>query len=70
MNYQGFFANDVRNVYPPAVTGMPNEVDSSGNPVYQQLDMSKLIPMMVGAIKELSAKVTELETRVTELEAP
>ena len=70
VNYQGFFANDVRNVYPPAVTGMPNEVDSSGNPVYQQLDMSKLIPMMVGAIKELSAKVTELETRVTELEAP
>ena len=70
VNYQGFFANDVRNVYPPAVTGMPNEVDSSGNPVYQQLDMSKLIPMMVGAIKELSAKVTELETRVTVLETP
>ena len=61
VNYQGFFADDVRYVYPPAVTGMPNEVDSSGAPVYQQLDMSKLVPMLVGAIKDLTNKVTALE---------
>jgi len=68
VNYQGFFADDVQTVYPPAVTGMRNDTDSSGNPIYQQLDMTKLIPMMAGAIKELSAKVTSLEARVTTLE--
>jgi hypothetical protein len=70
VNYQGFFAEDVQGVYPPAVTGMRNDTDSSGNPIYQQLDMTKLIPMMAGAIKELSAKVTSLEARVTALEQP
>jgi hypothetical protein len=68
VNYQGFFAEDVQAVYPPAVTGRRDHVDSSGNPIYQQLDMTKLIPMLTGAIKELSAKVTSLEYRVTELE--
>jgi hypothetical protein len=70
VNYQGFFAEDVQAVYPPAVTGRRDHVDSSGNPIYQQLDMTKLIPMLTGAIKELSAKVTSLEARVTALEGP
>ncbi len=61
VNYQGFFADDVQGVYPPAVTGMRNQTDSNGDPVYQQLDMTKLIPMMVGAIQELSEKVEALE---------
>lgn len=69
VNYQGFFAEDVQAVYPPAVTGRRNHTDSSGNPIYQQLDMTKLIPMMAGAIKELSSKVTSLEARVADLEA-
>lgn len=61
VNYQGFFAEDVQAVYPPAVTGRRNHTDSSGNPLYQQLDMSKLVPMLVGAIKELTEKVNTLE---------
>ena len=69
VNYQGFFAEDVQAVYPPAVTGRRDHTDSSGNPIYQQLDMTKLIPMMAGAIKELSSKVTSLEARVADLEA-
>jgi hypothetical protein len=62
VNYQGFFAHDVQAIYPPAVTGMRNQTDSNGDPVYQQLDMTKLIPMMVGAIQELSAKVNTMES--------
>jgi len=69
VNYQGFFAQDVQAVYPPAVTGMLNKTDSNGNPVYQQLDMTKLIPMMVGAIQELSAKVSILEASMNEINA-
>ena len=62
VNYQGFFAHDVQAIYPPAVTGMRNQTDSNGDPVYQQLDMTKLIPMMVGAIQELSEKVNTMES--------
>ena len=69
VNYQGFFADDVQGVYPPAVTGMRNQTDSNGNPIYQQLDMTKLIPMMVGAIQELSSKVSVLEASMNEINA-
>jgi hypothetical protein len=69
VNYQGFFAHDVQAIYPPAVTGMRNQTDSNGDPVYQQLDMTKLIPMMVGAIQELSAKVSVLEASMNEINA-
>lgn len=60
VNYQGFIADEVQEIYPPAVTGISGEV-TNGTSQYQQLDMTKLIPMMVGAIKELSARVSELE---------
>lgn len=65
IDYQGFIASEVQGVYPPAVTGISGEtidIDGTITPVYQHLDMSKLIPMMVGAIKELSARVAALET--------
>tara|TARA_R110002074_G_scaffold399189_1_gene592007 strand:- start:115 stop:918 length:804 start_codon:yes stop_codon:yes gene_type:complete len=64
IDYQGFIASEVQGVYPPAVTGISGEtidIDGTITPVYQHLDMSKLIPMMVGAIKELSARVVALE---------
>lgn len=69
VNYQGFFAGDVQAVYPPAVSGMRNHIDSSGNPIYQQLDMTKLIPMMVGAIQDLSSKVSTLEASINDMNA-
>jgi len=67
VKYQGFIADEVQQVYPPAVHGISGE-EIDGTPKYQQLDMTKLIPMLVGAIKELSTRVTELSARVTELE--
>jgi len=55
VNYQGFIAGEVQEVYPPAVTGISGEIVDS-NPVYQQLDVTKLIPMMVGSIQELNTR--------------
>ena len=55
VNYQGFIAGEVQEVYPPAVTGISGETVDS-NPVYQQLDVTKLIPMMVGSIQELMTR--------------
>jgi hypothetical protein len=60
VNYQGFIADEVQQTYPPAVTGISGET-IDGISKYQHIDMTKLIPMMVGAIKELSERVNKLE---------
>lgn len=50
---QGFIAHEVQGVYDQAVHGQKDAVDENGEPVYQQLDHSKLVPMLVAAIQEL-----------------
>lgn len=61
----GFIAHEVKDVIPNAVTGEKDDVDENNDPIYQQIDQSKLIPIMVAAIQELSRKVVELESRLT-----
>jgi hypothetical protein len=57
----GFLAHEVQTVVPEAVHGTHNEVDADGNPVYQGIDQSKLVPLLVATIKELEARITALE---------
>jgi cytoskeletal protein CcmA (bactofilin family) len=57
----GFLAHEVQSVVPEAVTGTHNEVDDDGNPVYQGIDQSKLVPLLVKTIQELEARITALE---------
>ena len=57
----GFLAHEVQSVVPEAITGTHNEVDGDGNPVYQGIDQSKLVPLLVATIKELEARITALE---------
>ena len=57
----GFFAHEVQSVVPEAISGIKDEVDSNGNPVYQGIDQSKLVPLLVAAVKELITKVETLE---------
>ena len=40
-----------------------------GDPVYQQIDQSKLVPLLTAALQEAIAKIDILETKVTALEA-
>lgn len=65
----GFLAHEVQTVVPEAVTGTHNEVDDDGNPVYQGIDQSKLVPLLTAALQEAIAKIDALETRVDALEA-
>ena len=58
----GFLAHEAQTVVPEAVTGTHNEVDDDGNPVYQGIDQSKLVPLLVATIKELEARITALES--------
>ena len=57
----GFLAHEVQSVVPEAITGTHNEVDDDGNPVYQGIDQSKLVPLLVATIQELEARITALE---------
>jgi hypothetical protein len=57
----GFFAHEVADVVPEAITGTKDAVDDDGNAVYQGIDQSKLVPLLVATIQELEARITQLE---------
>ena len=57
----GFLAHEVQTVVPEAIIGTKDEVDADGNPVYQGIDQSKLVPLLVKTIQELEARITALE---------
>jgi hypothetical protein len=54
-------AHEVQSVVPEAITGKHDEVDDDGNPVYQGIDQSKLVPLLVKTIQELEARIAKLE---------
>ena len=75
----GFFAHEVTAV-PEAITGEKDAVavqadvdkgisDKVGDPIYQQIDQSKLVPLLTAALQEAIAKIETLETKVAALEA-
>jgi len=65
----GFLAHEAATVVPEAVTGEYDAVDEDNNPVYQQIDQSKLVPLLTAALKEAITKIETLETKVAALEA-
>ncbi len=56
----GFIAHEVQTVIPQAVTGEKDGEEMQG------LDMSKLVPVLVAAVQELTAKVEALEEAQTQ----
>jgi len=72
----GFLAHEAQAVVPECVTGTKDEVDADGNPVYQGIDQSKLVPLITAALQEALAEIeslkaanTDLAARITALEA-
>ena len=65
----GFLAHEVQDVVPEAISGTKDEVDDEGNPVYQGIDQSKLVPLLTAALQEAVATIEELKARVAALEA-
>ena len=57
----GFLAHEVQAVVPEAIHGTKDAVDADGNPEYQGIDQSKLVPLLVATIQELEARITALE---------
>lgn len=66
----GFLAHEVADIVPEAITGEHNEVDEDGNPVYQSIDQSKLVPLLTAALQEALSEISDLKTRVAALETP
>jgi hypothetical protein len=61
----GFIAHEVQTVVPEAITGEKDAVDDDGNPIYQGIDQSKLVPLLTAALQEAVAKIESLEARLT-----
>jgi hypothetical protein len=66
---EGFIAHEAQAVVPECVTGEKDAVDEDGNPKYQGIDQSKLVPLLTAALQEAIAKIEALETRLSALEA-
>jgi hypothetical protein len=58
---EGFIAHELADVVPLAVTGEKDAVNEDGSIKPQQVDFSKIVPILVAAIKELTARVEALE---------
>jgi len=70
---EGFIAHELKAVIPLAVMGEKDSMktNESGEvvPDYQRVNRETLIPYLVSAIQELSAKVETLESRIAALES-
>ena len=77
----GFIAHEVSSIVPEAIEGEKDGVITQamldagtlegtvGDPIYQGIDQSKLVPLLTAALQEAIAKIETLETKVAALEA-
>jgi hypothetical protein len=68
-NINGFIAHEVAEVEPIAVTGEKDGLNEDGNPIYQGVDMAKLVPLLTAAIQEQQAIINDLKARIETLES-
>jgi hypothetical protein len=60
---EGFLAHELAEVVPAAVTGEKDAVNEDGSIKSQSIDMSRVVPILVAAIQELTTRVQTLEAR-------
>jgi hypothetical protein len=58
---EGFLAHELAEVVPFAVSGEKDAVNEDGSMKTQGVDLSKLVPILVAAIQELTAEVNALK---------
>ena len=64
-----FIAHELAEVLPYAVTGEKDAVDEDGNPEYQSVDYSKVVPLLTAALQDALNKIEKLETRINAMES-
>jgi hypothetical protein len=60
----GFLAHEAQAVVPEAVTGTKDAVDDEGNPDYQAIDQSKLVPLLTAALQDAVKRIEALEAQL------
>lgn len=63
-NLTGLIAHEVQEIYPEVVLGTKDQVNEKGDPIYQTVNYAGLVPMLIKAVQELTAKVEELEAKL------
>ncbi|ADX06552.1 hypothetical protein 162310556 [Organic Lake phycodnavirus] len=64
----GFLAHEVQEVLTGVVVGEKDEIDQSGNPVFQQMDHSKMVPFAISSIQEVNKQLQEEKEKTTKLQ--
>jgi hypothetical protein len=64
----GFYAHELAEVVPEAVTGEKDALDHENNPDYQSIDQSKIVPLLSAALQQAIDKIEELEQRIQLIE--
>ena len=62
-----FIAHELSEFIPEAVTGVKDAVDEENNPIYQGVDQSKVVPLLVAALQKAFDRIDELENRLNGL---
>ena len=60
----GFLAHEAQAVVPECVSGEKDAVDDNGNPKYQGIDHSKLVPLLTAALQEAIGEIESLRARL------
>ena len=64
----GFYAHELAEVVPEAVVGEKDALDWEGNPHYQSIDPTKIVPLLTAALQQAIDKIEALELRINKLE--
>lgn len=67
---EGFIAHELAEVTPNNVMGEKDAVDSENNPIYQQVNLQGLIPVLTAALKECITRIENLEAEIESLKLP
>ena len=59
----GFLAHEAQAVVPECASGTKDAVDENGNPEYQGIDQSKLVPLLTAALQEALTRIEALESK-------
>ena len=64
----GFYAHELAEVVPEAVTGEKDALDYENKPDYQSIDQSKIVPLLSAALQQAIDKIELLEQRIQSIE--
>ena len=53
----GFIAHELQEFIPYAVTGTKDEIDADGKPVYQCVDVAKVVPLLTACAQEFNKQI-------------